>query len=62
MRHANLKTCVMFGIVSNNKNTNDYNTFSLARKLMNILIYSMELTTVPLDIYLSTLKDIDEQT
>jgi len=52
----------MFGIVSNNKNTNDYNTFSLARKLMNILIYSMELTTVPLDIYLSTLKDIDEQT
>jgi hypothetical protein len=29
---------------------------------MNIFIYCMELTTVPLDIYRSALKDIDEQT
>jgi len=29
---------------------------------MNIFIYSMELITVPLDVYRSALKDIDEQT
>jgi hypothetical protein len=29
---------------------------------MNILIYSMELVVVPLDVYRSKLKDIEEQT
>jgi hypothetical protein len=52
----------MFRLVPSNKNTYVYNTFSLADKLMNIFIYSMELITVPLDVYRPALKDIDEQT
>lgn len=62
MRCATLKTCVMFGIVPNNKNTYVYNTSSLAHKLMNIFNCSMELTTVQLDVNPSALKDIDERT
>jgi hypothetical protein len=57
-----LKTYAIFELLPSNKNTYVYNTFPLADKLMNIFIYSMELITVPLDVYRSTLKDIDEQT
>ena len=52
----------MFGLLPSNKITYIYNTFPLADKLMNIFIYSMELITVPLDVYRSALKDFDEQT
>jgi hypothetical protein len=52
----------MFELLPNNKNTYVYNTLPLADKLMNISIYPMELITVPLDVYRSTLKDIDEKT
>lgn len=62
MRRTTLKTCFMFGLLPSNKNTYVYNTFSLADKLINIFIYSMELIMVPLDVYRSPLKDIDEQT
>jgi hypothetical protein len=52
----------VFGLLPSNKNTFVYNIFSLADKVMNTFIYSMELITVPLDVYRSTLKEIDEQT
>jgi hypothetical protein len=48
----------MFGLLRSSM----FTIFFLADKWMNIFIYSMELITVPLDVYRSTLRDIDEQT